>query len=415
MHTNSTMKSSYPDVYLAIPVLNESANLFGLLKNIAQQDYPGRIKVFICGNQPDEWWSLQDKISICRDNRQSLDYLRKQNTLEITAIDRSSPGLGWTGRKHGVGFARKEIMDAIAAEANATDVLISLDADTSFKPAYVSSVVETLEKHAHCEALAVPYYHRLADDETANRAILRYEIYMRCYALNLLRIQSPFAFTALGSAIALWAKNYKTIGGMTPKMSGEDFYFLQKLRKKGHVIVWNPEKVYPQARFSERVYFGTGPAMIKGSRGDWSSYPVYNFKWFDEVLQTYETFPLLFNSTLQTPLDEFLAEVFPGEAIWDKLRKNSASVKKFVQACHQKVDGLRVLQFLKWKHGRHPQSDEQNLVNFITFFCREGLLEIPELRLAGFSFEKAEIPVLSSIRDFLAAEEEKLQRSRMIV
>ncbi len=91
------------------------------------------------------------------------------------------------------------------------------------------------------------------------------------------------SFTAIGSAMALPVKSYRAIGGMTPHKSGEDFYFLQKLRKFGKVLTWNKEKVYPEARYSDRVFFGTGPAMIKGRDGDWSSYPIYPFELFDEI------------------------------------------------------------------------------------------------------------------------------------
>ena len=76
--------------------------------------------------------------------------------------------------------------------------------------------------------LAVPYYHKLIGDAT-DRLILRYEIYMRCYLINLLRIQNPYAFTALGSAMAVTVRAYRKAGGLTPVKSGEDFYFLQNL------------------------------------------------------------------------------------------------------------------------------------------------------------------------------------------
>lgn len=401
------MAAGLPCVFIALPVLNEYETLPAFLSYFNRQDYSGKLGLFVCVNQPDEWWNHPAKRAICMDNAASLSLLRETNNTAITVINRSSQGRGWQGSKHGVGFARREVMEAIVHEAAGHDIIISLDADTEFGPGYLSSVVRTLENNPKATALAVPYYHRLTGDEAIDRAMLRYEIYMRTYAINLLRIGSPYAFTALGSAIALTVKTYKSIGGITPKMSGEDFYFLQKLRKKGEIITWNPEKVYPAARFSDRVYFGTGPAMIKGAAGDWSSYPVYHHTWFDEIRKTYELFPQLFVENLETPMDDFLQEIFPADPIWDKLRNNSKSMDNFVWACHQKVDGLRILQYLKWRQRQSPADDEKNLMEFMEAFypCSELF---HELKTAELCFSSSTIVLLNQIRDFLVEKEDEM-------
>lgn len=401
------MIKNLPAVYIALPVLCEHENLPAFLENVLVQDYPGAIRLFVCVNQPEEWWNNPEKLPACNDNARSLALLMAQNGSDITVIDRSSKGKGWIGKQHGVGFARRETMEAIARVASDHDIIVSLDADTTFNTYYISTVVDTLLNHPEASALAVPYYHRLTGNEAADRAILRYEIYMRCYAMNLLRINSPYAFTALGSAIALTVKNYKSIGGITPKLSGEDFYFLQKLRKKGKVLTWNPEKVYPAARFSDRVYFGTGPAMIKGAAGDWSSYPLYHHTWFDEIKASCELFAKLFENNLSTPIDQFLLEIFPNEIIWEKLRKNATTVEGFIQACHQKIDGLRILQYLKWLHRQSPVDAETSLIDFLeTFYPDSDLLNT--LKQTQFNFSSSSIVTFNRIRDFLVEREDTL-------
>lgn len=404
------MTKKTPAIFIALPVLCEHENLPAFLNNLQAQDYAGTINLYVCVNQPDEWWDKPEKIDICLDNANSLEMLTSLQDQDIHIIDRSSKGKGWMGRQHGVGFARREVMQAIIQQANDNDVIISLDADTTFNKSYVSSVVKNLVANPEATALSVPYYHHLTGNEIADRAILRYEIYMRCYAINMLRIGSPYAFTALGSAIALTVKSYKSIGGITPKMSGEDFYFLQKLRKKGPLLLRNEEKVYPAARFSDRVYFGTGPAMIKGASGDWESYPVYPHSWFDEVKQTYQLFPQLFMKDQITPLDEFLAEAFPGENIWEKLRKNSSTAEKFVLACHQKFDGLRVLQYLKWRQRKTPVADEKSLFGFLSeHFPDANILSIlPGMK--DFNFVTLPLETMNRIRELLVYKEEMLLR-----
>lgn len=402
------MTKKLPAIFIALPVLSEHDNIPIFLENLRAQDYAGKTQTFVCVNQPEAWWNTPEKLEVFHDNARSIELLKNQSSLDIIVLDRSSKGKGWVGRQHGVGFARKEAMKAIAQVANDTDILLSLDADTTFNSNYLRSVVETLRIHPKASALALPYYHRLTGNEVQDRAILRYEVYMRCYAINLLRINSPYAFTALGSAIALTVKNYKSIGGITPRMSGEDFYFLQKLRKKSKILTWNPEKVYPAARFSNRVYFGTGPAMIKGAGGDWSSYPIYHHSWFDEVELTYNLFPGLYISDIVTPMDGFLKEIFPGEdSIWDKLRKNTTTTEKFVWACHQKIDGLRVLQYMKWRQKQSPQKDENNLLELLSsFYPGDEIINILN-QTENFNFASSSIDLLNQLRNFLVLKEDE--------
>jgi hypothetical protein len=409
------MSQPQPTAFIALPVLREHKNLPAFIDCLKAQDYKGNIRLFVCVNQPEAWWDDAVHVESCHDNQCSLNLLRNTGDMNITVIDKSSKGKGWIGRQHGVGFARREAMQAIVKEASDHDVIISLDADTSFKPAYVSSVVESLVQSPKAVALSVLYYHRLSGNEQADRAILRYEIYMRCYAINLMRIGSPYAFTALGSAIALTVKNYKGIGGITPKLSGEDFYFLQKLRKKGEIKIWNSEKVYPAARFSNRVYFGTGPAMIKGAAGNWSSYPIYPYHWFDEIKETCYLFRRLYTENIETPMDEFLHESFTGELIWRKLRQNTASAEKFIQACHQKIDGLRILQYLKWKQSKTKTDDEGNLIEFLKRFYPESAISFLVCNNKTFNFPDYPVEQLDQLRNFLVEKEESWQRQNSCI
>lgn len=394
-------------IYAALPVLNEFENIGYIIDLIKDQDY-SNFELIVCVNQPDEWWDTEEKADIISNNQKTIEFLISTNDFNITVLDKSSKGKGWKGKNHGIGEARKLLFDTIMEIADDNDIILSLDADTTFSPQYFSSIVENISKNNRCTAIAVPYYHKLVENERLNRAMLRYEIYMRNYALNLWRINSPYCFTALGSAIAVPVWSCKKIGGLSPKKSGEDFYFLQKLRKSGQLLFWNEEHVYPGNRFSDRVYFGTGPAMIKGDSGDWLSYPIYHYELFDDIAKTYELFPGLFITNCNTPLDDFLQENFKEENIWDKLRDNTKNIKTFTKACHDKVDGLRILQYLKNHEKNDNRSAEENLIDFIQQFCTNA--EIQELNLQNLSFENSPISDLNKIRDFLFAKEYEYQK-----
>jgi hypothetical protein len=209
--------------------------------------------------------------------------------------------------------------------------------------------------------------------------------------------------------MALPVSAYRAIGGMTPKKSGEDFYFLQKLVKYGNLLTWNEEKVYPEARFSERVFFGTGPAMIKGNRGDWGSYPVYHYRLFDEVKETYDAFPALYTKDMATPLGDHLSKT-PGQGnIWEPLRKNAGSPGVFVKACTEKIDGLRILQFLKHRQTSRGYADEQSLLANLRIF-QSRLLEDFDFLQDGIKFDGLTVMQLDKLRDALVSIEEEYQK-----
>jgi glycosyltransferase involved in cell wall biosynthesis len=412
---------SAPTLYIALPVINEMDFIPEILGCMSRQDYPD-FRVFICVNQPDEWWSNPEKRKICETNVKTLRFLEKykctgdpcgrpadcRKGLDLTVIDRCSPGKGWKGKNHGVGWARKTVMEAINKVAAPKDIIVSLDADTTFNENYLSSLADNFSVHPDAVALAVPYYHKLVGDEAVNRAMLRYEIYMRYYSLNLWRIGSPYSFTALGSAMAFPVWAYRAIGGMTPKMSGEDFYFLQKLRKYGKMLFYNSQKVYPAARFSDRVYFGTGPAMIKGSQGDWTSYPVYSYHYFDEIRTTTGLFNDFFTATKNTTVVGFLRKILNEEDPFRLLRENFKEPSTFIRACHEKFDGLRILQYLKYRQNNDTNSDEKNLLEFLSKFYPDEYREvIPDA--AKFSFTVSPVSELDLLRRFLMKKEEEYQ------
>jgi len=194
---------------------------------------------------------------------------------------------------------------------------------------------------------------------------------------------------------------------MTPKTSGEDFYFLQKLRKYGRMLFWNDEKVFPEARFSDRVFFGTGPAMIKGDSGDWSSYPIYPLELFDEIWETYEMLPSFFINTQTTPVVKFLSVLLKEKDPFELLRKNFKTAENFVRACHEKFDGLRILQFLKANQKKYPGTDEEHLMKFLQGNYDQSQLRNLGIDLSSFSFEKSPLADLEKLRLLLFEKEEE--------
>ncbi|NPD84432.1 glycosyltransferase [Lentimicrobium sp. L6] len=349
-----------PILYICLPVLNEYENLPDLLKSFRLQSYQN-FKLIVCVNQADEWWKHDEKLEICHDNANSIKFLEESSDLDIHIIDRSSIGKGWIGKKKGVGWARKLSMDYASELGEKKDIILSVDADTYYPPDYFESIISIFSNDKSFSAHSNPYFHRLTGKQEEDSAILRYELYMRVYAINMLLISNPYAFSAIGSGMASSIENYTKIGGISPKASGEDFYFLQHMRKMAPLHQYNEVKVYPQARFSDRVNFGTGPAMIKGNSGDWSSYPFYPPPLFQQIKQSYNVFSKLFLKDIDFPMSEFLKKQLKKEDLWSPLRKNNKKEEKFIRACEELVDGLRILQYLKEKHTSYSKGDLEDL------------------------------------------------------
>jgi cellulose synthase/poly-beta-1,6-N-acetylglucosamine synthase-like glycosyltransferase len=427
-------------IYIAIPALDEKDYLFQTLDCIVKQQCEYSIKVFICINQPDSWWEDEKKSVICKNNQETIDLLKDYDGLTVECIDYSSRGKGWQNEKQGVGHARKELIQQILSVASDDDILISMDADTIFEPDYCQTIVENFRLHPSAVGMAVPYCHKMNDSEIKNRAMLRYELYMRNYNLHLLRIGSPYAYTALGSAIACTIKACKAVGGFDTHISGEDFYFLQKLAKYGNILTFNSSKVYPATRFSNRVPFGTGPAIYKGSQGDFSSYPIFHYSGFDIIKQVYDQIDRLFHEDFDNEFLHFLNTIFSSTNIWEPLRKNYKTLPLFTKAFHTKADGLRIFQFLRQYQHQLQKTDEECFIENINYLFSEQSAEIlAELQIQpnnssrldykssrtlsgicnsalkpaedlGASFEKLSIQQLDNLRNFFMEQETIYQK-----
>lgn len=224
-----------PTVFFAIPAMDELDYLPRTLECIAKQDYSGDIRVYVCVNQPRSDYADTRFQARIAHNRALWEQLQQNPwKLSLFPIDRFSEHLAWE-KKGGVGMARRCCAQAMLPQAHADDILVSMDADTVFDTDYTSRIVRCFNTHKDIAAVTPTYYHFLSGEETSDRALLRYEIYMRCFLIELLRTGSPFAFTALGSGICCRISAYLKCGGFDGQQAGEDFYLLQKIDRKSVV------------------------------------------------------------------------------------------------------------------------------------------------------------------------------------
>lgn len=401
-------------LFVAIPAMNESEFLPHTLYSLSLQDTSTPFEIVVCVNQPEDYWDDQRQVHICRDNAATLAILRNFKGLPLHVIDCSSRGNGWKQGKGGVGMARKTLFNSILQVSNPNDIIVSLDADTVVSPSYLQSICDNFASDRRITAIALPYYHKIDDcSELQARALLRYEIYMRNYLLNLLKINSPYAFTALGSAIAVRTDMLKKIGNITPYKSGEDFYLLQKIAKMGGLTIFNTECAYPSPRPSDRVPFGTGPAVNQGIIEKSTSYPIFHHTYFEPMEEAYRNLENLYKRTYTDEDNEFLLFLKTqnkGLDIWEKIRSNVSDFEHFRKAFHQKADGLRILQFIRQQHRKHPSEDTEALRDNLLHWYPDAKQTIANL---DADFNELSSQKLNTIRNFLFSEEMKL-RSEVI-
>lgn len=280
--------------------------------------------------------------------------------LRIAYIDASSSGLEIPARAGGVGMARKIGMDmALRLLLNCQEeprLILSLDADTLVKPSYLPAVRSSFLS-VPGSAGAVAFQHQLPREEAGRSAIIRYEIFLRYWVLGLQYAQSPYAFHSIGSTMATTCDAYLAVRGMNRREAGEDFYFLNKLAKTGAIKQIRETVVYPSARVSNRVPFGTGAAVsriISEASQDDGFYDPRVFLILKEWLA-------LMKQSFDLPADRILAgaadidrglELFLAArgflTVWPKIRSNLKDEKTYHRQFHNWFDGFETLKLVNY-------------------------------------------------------------------
>ncbi len=343
---------------VVIPSLAETDFLFTTLHALAQNpsELLRRFLIVVVVNHRQDT-PLSDKL----DNQQTLQMLAAKNPslngLRLGWVDAASAGLELPIRTGGVGLARKIGMDLALPQLDyekVTPLLISLDADTLVRPDYLSALIRHFQD-AKVSGAVIPFCHQPGSTPEEDRAIKRYELFLRAYVLGLSRAGSPYAFHTVGSAMACSAQAYARMGGMNVRAAGEDFYFLQQLAKSEGISKVKGTVVYPSPRASHRVPFGTGRSITRLLAGEKEAVMFYQTAcfqvlkdWLDLIAQNVDApGEEIRNKTkgISLPLTDFLDRVqFP--AVWNKLKKNLRTPSTLLSGFHGWFDGLKTMKLI---------------------------------------------------------------------
>jgi hypothetical protein len=275
-----------PEMVVCIPVLAE-AELLSTLESLKACEKPDiQVEVLLLFNKNDKLSMEQVEIHD-QSWRDCIQWINQQNATGLqfkpVYVDIMPDPSG------GVGWARKLVLDEAARRLKQDGIMLCLDADCTVEENYLKVIYQYFKEHASCKAASIYFEHRLdkIEESEVREAIAQYELHLR-YLVHAMRWTGhPFAFQTVGSSMAVRRGAYLEHGGMNTRQAGEDFYFLQKFIEVGALHEIHGTCVYPSARISGRVPFGTGRAMqrLLGESIDWLTTDFLIFRLIKPLLQ----------------------------------------------------------------------------------------------------------------------------------
>lgn len=349
------------DMIVVIPCYNEPA-LFETLESLCVADRPAinilTVIVFNAGVLANEDAVLQNRASheeLCR-------FAARHNTPHFGFYSFLFENLP---RKHaGVGLARKIGMD-LAVEhflrnGKSRGVIVSLDADCTVSSNFLTTVWEAFLRDKSLNATVHAFRHRVeAGSCLSESAARQYEAYIRYFRSMLQYTGFPYYWHTVGSAFAVSADAYVRVGGMGRQQGGEDFYFLQKVFALGGICELQDALVFPMARFSDRVPFGTGPSLQRIVNDPGGNVRAYAKGAFEELKRLFDLIDVFFGENEQTvekmtfglhpSLQQYLREIDFASLVRD-CQDNSASLHTFRKRFFHHFNAFRIIKFLNRVH-----------------------------------------------------------------
>ncbi len=396
---------------VVIPVYAEKEAIFSTISSLANNPASflrDSLVVCVLNNRissPDE-----DKINNL-ETKNILDSIIRKNSLEkyreekniyenlqniadseikLAYIDACSSGYELPDNTGGVGLARKIGMDAALRmwqkESLKDKLILSLDADTLVQDNYLSSIKDYFTKKVKTAILR--YEHQIPEAEEEKAAIISYEIFLRYWVLALSYAQSPYAYHSIGSTIITTAQAYLEVRGMNKRQAGEDFYFLGKLAKVGKINYLKQTCVYPSARASRRVPFGTGKSIQQFLSRESQEYVTYDADVFFILARfinlikrnTESAAPdILAKANEIDPLLKAFLDNYNFESFWSKLITRAKDGKIRLKQFHYWFDAFKTLKLINYlTRGGYPRVNILNALQKLS-----NITEIEKINISS--------------------------------
>lgn len=341
---------------VVIPSLAESQNLPAVLDSLACGSRRlDECEVVVLVNQGEN-----APAEITRDNHATMELraVYAASPVSVHFVDRFSRGRSLAAKQAGVGLARRLGLDLgldrlVRAGQVERSCLACLDADSPVGPGYLDTLLEAFDREDQPPAAVCAYAHPMPAEAALRLPMVAYELWLRYLVAGFNAAGSVFAFSAIGSCTVVSAGAYAQVRGLEPRKAAEDFHFLRKLAKLNGLQLL-PQipgaMVYPAARLSDRVPFGTGRAMQRSAAEGRSVYlHVEPPEVFLEVAEFFRRAPEAFSRPaawhgLPRRLDDFLGR----EGAWpvfEKFRALYPGSQQFTLAVQHWFDSLKIVRY----------------------------------------------------------------------
>jgi len=270
------------------------------------------------------------------------------------------------GHQTGAGIPRKLGMDEAVRHfaGNSRGIIVSLDADCVVDKNYLIEIYRSF-KEKNLDSATIKFHHpveHLPENNRLRQATECYERYLHHYRDALEYCGYPYPFFTVGSAMAVTVDTYRRVGGMGRQQAGEDFYFLQKVFPLGKTAYIDTTCVYPAARLSDRVPFGTGLALGKMLREETIEKQTYSMEAFYALKQLFSQIELLYKApnekiaALINALPQFLQDFLISDNFTAKLEEinsHTASAENFRKRFFNYFNAFKIIKYLNFVHPKY--------------------------------------------------------------
>ena len=354
---------------IVIPCHNEKDLLHTLNSLISCEAPFAQMEVIVIVNN-----AVNAEVAIQEQNRKTLEDFKnwklvQDSPLRFYAIEATD----LSPKKSGVGLARKIGMDLAAqrfAQLDKYGWIINLDADCLVSKNYLTSIENRLNGKVRGGHFYFEHNLDKVADEALKIGITLYELHLRYYAQALKYAGFKYWHHTVGSCMITRSDVYLQQGGMNQRKAGEDFYYMHKIRPGGHCIEINDAAVYPSARVSDRVPFGTGKAQGDWLQSESNKRLTYSFEIFKEAKLFFSSLEDWFieEPNLSEKLMQFLETVSFKSQV-DRIRKRSVSKASFLQNLQRVCDGFFTLKMVHYL--RDSSFGEQDVVEASNWLLEE--------------------------------------------
>jgi len=353
------VKDRGSSLFVTIPCYDEP-DLLSSLESLSKSDEPSLgVTVIVVINSSDK--SPQEALD---QNQQTINEVLNwwENSskpfFQLRLLHAPALPSKWAG----VGWARKIAMDEairiLDDSGKEEGILIAFDADSTVSANYLTEIESAFHSHPSYNFVNLHFCHPVDDPAlpaSLKEGTILYELYLR-YLRNAIQwCGYPHSIHTVGSSFAVKASSYVKQGGMNRRQAGEDFHFLHKIVLLGDYGKVPNATVFPAARISHRVPFGTGAALKKWEQGDQELHSAYSLRIFETLHPLFanpgyffDTDPSLWDRKFleyDKNLFDFLLKTGTRERLIE-LKDNCADKRNFVKRFFHEVSAFRIIQYL---------------------------------------------------------------------